>query len=218
MDLRNKKYILWDHDGVLVDTEKWYFEATRKALAELGIQVPLSLYLTFMEEGRSLWTLAAEHGIPQRAIEKHKARRNACYQGYLQKKNIEIPWVIRALEKLSRHFAMAIVTTSKKEDFELIHRGRQIVRYMDFVLTVEDYAKAKPDPEPYMAALRRYRAVPEEAVVIEDSGRGLKSAVAAGIDCIIVENAFTRTHDFSSAAATLRNLDELCGLLLEGTG
>ena len=48
MDLRVKKYILWDHDGVLVDTEKWYYEATQKALAEIGIEVPPGLYLHYM--------------------------------------------------------------------------------------------------------------------------------------------------------------------------
>ncbi len=85
---------------------------------------------------------------------------------------------------------------------------------MDFVLTVEDYGSAKPDPEPYLAALHKYGAVPEEALVIEDSGRGLKSAVAAGIDCIIVENAFTSTHDFTSAKMLLKSLSELIKILI----
>ena len=56
---------------------------------------------------------------------------------------------------------MAIVTTSKRRDFELIHRERPIIRYMDFVLTIEDYSRAKPDPEPYLTALKRFRARPD---------------------------------------------------------
>ena len=109
---------------------------------------------------------------------------------------------------------MAIVTTSKRKDFELIHKDRPIVKFMDFVLTVEDYGNAKPDPEPYLTALQKYRAIPEEALVIEDSGRGLKSAVAAGIDCVIVENAFTITHDFTSAKMVLKSLSELIKILI----
>jgi beta-phosphoglucomutase-like phosphatase (HAD superfamily) len=85
---------------------------------------------------------------------------------------------------------------------------------MDFVLTLEDYHKAKPDPEPYLAALRKYNAVKEEAVIIEDSGRGLKAAVAAGIDCIVVENAFTITHDFTDAMMILKSISELEKVLI----
>jgi beta-phosphoglucomutase-like phosphatase (HAD superfamily) len=103
--------------------------------------------------------------------------------------------------------------TSKREDFELIHRGRSILKYMDFVLTVEDYSRAKPDPEPYLTALRRFCALPREAVAVEDSARGLKSAVSAGIDCIIVENEFTHTHDFSVAAAKVGSIRDLTILL-----
>lgn len=47
-----KRYILWDHDGVLVDTEPLYYEATRDALALLGLDLPLEDYLADMGEGR----------------------------------------------------------------------------------------------------------------------------------------------------------------------
>ncbi len=52
--MKSKKYILWDHDGVLVDTELWYYEATCKALAELGIFVDKTVYLDYMLDGKSL--------------------------------------------------------------------------------------------------------------------------------------------------------------------
>jgi len=85
---------------------------------------------------------------------------------------------------------------------------------MDFVLTVEDYTHAKPDPEPYLTAIQRYGAITEEALVIEDSGRGLRSALAAGLDCIIVKNSFTQSHDFSSAKIVLKSLSELIKILI----
>ena len=212
--MKNKKYILWDHDGVLVDTELWYFEASCKALAELGIIVDKKDYLVYMQDGKSLWSIAYEKGIPERTISEQRKKRDAYYQGFLLNENIEIPGVEEALAALGGRFSMAIVTTSKWKDFELIHKDRSIVKFMDFVLTVEDYSNAKPDPEPYLTALQKYGAIPEEAVVIEDSGRGLKSAVAAGIDCIIVENAFTKSHDFSNAKMVLKSLSELVEILI----
>jgi HAD superfamily hydrolase (TIGR01509 family) len=128
--------------------------------------------------------------------------------------NIEIPGVEKTLATLCKEYSMAIVTTSKRKDFELIHKNRSIVKFMDFVLTVEDYSNAKPDPEPYLAALQKYGAITEEALIIEDSGRGLKSAVAAGIDCIIVENEFTSTHDFADAEMVLKSISELIKILI----
>ena len=212
--MKSKKYILWDHDGVLVDTEQWYYEANCKALEELGIIVDKAVYLDFMQDGKSLWSFAYEEGFPEKTISEQRKKRDAYYQDFLLNENIEIPGVEETLATLCKVFSMAIVTTSKRKDFDLIHKDRSIVKFMDFVLTVEDYGSAKPDPEPYLAALQKYGAIPEEALVIEDSGRGLKSAVAAGIDCIIVENAFTSTHDFTSAKMVLKSLSELIKILI----
>lgn len=212
--MKGKKFILWDHDGVLVDTEQWYFKANCKALAELGIMVDKAVYLDYMQDGKSMWSLAYDKGFTEEMIIRQRRKRNLYYHEYLTSEDIEIPGVEAALEKLGKDFSMAIVTTSKRKDFELIHQHRSIVGFMDFVLTLEDYSHAKPHPEPYLAALHRYGAGPEEAVVIEDSGRGLKAAVAAGIDCIIIENEFTRTHDFTKANLILKSISELERILL----
>ncbi|MEP6816149.1 MAG: HAD family hydrolase [Marmoricola sp.] len=109
---------------------------------------------------------------------------------------------------------MAIVTTAKRADFELIHQDRQITPYMDFVLVREDYTLAKPDPEPYLTGWKRFGAAKEEALVVEDSSRGLSSAVAAGIDCAIVYNDFTKSHDFSHARYHIEALAELKDIVL----
>ena len=109
---------------------------------------------------------------------------------------------------------MAIVTTAKRADFELIHEKRQIGQFMDFVLVREDYVLAKPHPEPYLTGLRRLGARAGETLVVEDSSRGLQSAVAAGIDCVIVHNDFTAGHDFSAAGHRIDTLIELRDIIL----
>lgn len=109
---------------------------------------------------------------------------------------------------------MAIVTTAKRADFELIHENRHIRQFMDFVLVREDYRHAKPHPEPYLTALGRFGGAKAEALVVEDSARGLSSAVAAGIDCAIVHNAFTQGQDFSQATYRIKTLRDLKNLVL----
>lgn len=209
-----KKYILFDHDGVLVDTEHWYYKAGERALAEIGLLLDPDQYLLDMSQGAGTWAQAKAAGVDDRTIDRLREVRNAYYQEYLRTEAIEINGVVETLAELSHHVRMAIVTTAKREDFELIHQGRNIRQYMDFVLVRDDYTHAKPDPEPYLTALNRFGAPNEEALVVEDSSRGLRSAVAAGIDCAIVYNEFTKSHDFSQAHHRIRTLAELKDIIL----
>ena len=208
-----KKYILWDNDGVLVDTEHWYFTATRRALAELDFVLEKETYLQRMVRGESSWELAIAAGIdPEQAVQKRR-QRDIYYQEYLQREDIEIPGVEPVLKALANTHNMAIITTSKRADFEIIHGKRNIVAYMDFVLAREDYDNSKPDPEPYLTGLTRFGARAEDCLVVEDSQRGLQAALAAGIDCAIVHNGFTASHDFTGARYRLESIAELPGLL-----
>ena len=204
-----KKFILFDNDGVLVETEYWYYLANKQALASLGVDLPRDRYLANMAEGISPWELAQAAGIHQAAIQSSRELRNRYYQESLRKEDIEIDGVLDTIAELSEHYRMAIITTAKRPDFELIHQDRRILEYMEFCLTVEDYSQAKPHPEPYLAGLSRFGAIPAETVVVEDSARGLKSAVAAGIECIVVDNAFTAGQDFSVATKKIPSFREL---------
>jgi len=204
-----KKYILFDHDGVLVDTEFWYYKAAERALADIGFALDKQQYLRDMTQGLGSWVQAKAAGIDEQTLSTRRVVRDAYYQEYLRTEAIEIEGVVEALAELSRYARMAIVTTAKRTDFELIHEKRQIRQFMDFVLVREDYELAKPHPEPYLTALRRFGASKEEALVVEDSARGLSSAVAAGIDCVIVYNDFMKANDFSQASY---RIDTLIGL------
>ena len=126
---------------------------------------------------------------------------------------IEIDGVVEALAELSKVARMAIVTTAKRVDFEIIHANRQIRQFMDFVLVREDYEHAKPHPESYLAGLKRFGATKKETLVVEDSSRGLKSAVAAGIDCVVVHNNFTQSQDFSKASYRINMLREFSDII-----
>lgn len=208
-----KKYILFDHDGVLVDTEFWYYKAGERALAEIGFTVDKDQYLRDMNQGLGTWAQALAAGIDEQSISRQRAARDKYYQEYLRTEAIEIDGVVEALAELSQHVRMAIVTTAKRADFEIIHEKRHIRQFMDFVLVREDYTLAKPHPEPYLTGLKRFGASREETLVVEDSSRGLNSAVAAGIDCAIVHNEFTKAQDFSQASYRIGTLIELKGIV-----
>lgn len=209
-----KKCLLFDHDGVLVDTEFWYYKAGERALADIGLTLDKDQYLRGMSQGLGTWAQARAAGIDERTISQQREVRNDYYQEYLRTEAIEIDGVVDALAELSKLVRMAIVTTARRADFDIIHEGRQVIKFMDFVLAREDYKLAKPHPEPYLAGLKRLGATKEETLVVEDSARGLSSAVAAGVECAIVYNDFTKTQDFSQASYRIDALIELREIIL----
>lgn len=203
------QHLLFDNDGVLVETEAWYFKANQEILKSLGLTLHEEDYLHIMARGGTAWEIAFEAGFSKHAVDMARNKRDTLYQHYLQTKDIEIPGVKKILTQLQKTHTMGIVTTSRRVDFELIHKKRGITDFMEFVLCVEDYARAKPQPDPYLKGLECLNTSNKDTLVIEDSQRGLSSAVAANIDCAIVQNDFTRTHDFSTATYFIQNLEEL---------
>lgn len=208
-----KECILFDNDGVLVETELWYFRANEKAMNELGVTLELDYYLELMKHGGNWWDLALAKGVTMDMINQARERRSRYYRHYLQTENIMIPEVNEIIEELSHRYRMGIVTTSRRIDFELIHHEKTITRFMEFVLCEEDYPRAKPHPDPYLKGLEYMNVHPDKAIVVEDSQRGLSSALAAGIECVVVKNNFTASHDFTKATYRIDALRDLITLL-----
>ncbi|MCJ8327746.1 MAG: HAD family phosphatase [Campylobacterales bacterium] len=208
-----KKFILFDNDGVLVETEVWYYEANKIILKTLGLDLELPYYLKIMADGGNAWQLAYENGISEETIIPYRHKRDIIYQDFIRNKNIEIPKVKEILTNLQKKYKMAIITTSRRSDFDLIHKKRGIVDFMEFSLCVEEYKRAKPYPDPYLAGIKKLNARKDETIIIEDSQRGLTSAYNAEIECAIVKNEFTKTHDFSNASYFIDQLEDLESLL-----
>ena len=208
-----KKYILFDNDGVLVETEKYYFLATQKALAEYGVTLSLEYYQTIMPKAITAWHLMTDRGLSQDKVSEARALRNIYYQEYLRAQPLYIDGVEEVLRELSNAYKMAIITTSRRPDFEIIHQDKRLTQYMEFVLCEEDYPRAKPFPDPYLKGVDLLNAPKHETIIVEDSQRGLTSAVNAQIECAIVHNDFTSSHDFSKATYKIKSLKELIELL-----
>jgi HAD superfamily hydrolase (TIGR01509 family) len=211
-----KKYILFDNDGVLIETEMWYYQSSKRALKEFfDLELTFDRYMQIMEKGQRAWVIAEEIGISEDEIVIARKKRDQYYQEYIKTKDITIDGVVDTLAKLSRDYKMGIVTTSRRVDFELAHKNRGIIEFMEFVLCVEDYPRSKPHPDPYLKGMDLFGATKDECIVVEDSKRGLSSAVNAGIECVIVHNEFTKTHDLSDATYKIDKIDRLDSLLKE---
>ncbi len=207
--------ILWDHDGVLVDTEALYFRATREVLAQVGVDLTAEQYRQFLlVESRGAWHLAEERGVSEAEVKQLQRERNARYLQLVSEGDVVVPGAIALLEHLRPHYRMAIVTSCRREHFDAIHRHTGIPDLVEFVLAREDYGESKPDPEPYLAAVARMGVAKRDCVVVEDSLRGLMAAKAAGLTCWIVHSAMTAGLSFDGADRQFETLAEVGEALL----
>ncbi|HEY6953486.1 MAG TPA: HAD family phosphatase [Bacteroidota bacterium] len=204
------KAILWDNDGILVDTERLYFRATQQTLATVGVHLTEEMYQDlFLVKAKGAWHLAEAKGIPKEDLDRLRADRGRLYLSMLEKGVKSIEGVEEVLRTLHGKYFMGVVTSSHREHFEAIHRSTGLMKYFSFALTSEDYEKFKPDPEPYLMAIRKSGFSANECVAIEDSERGLTSATGAGLRCFVIPTAMTRSQKFKGAYKILQSVREI---------
>jgi len=210
------KAIFWDNDGVLVDTERLYFQATQETLESVGVVLDQDRYVEFfLRQGRGAWHLLEERGVSAADIERLRHRRNDLYSELLDREACAIEGVSGTLEALHRKYVMGVVTSSRRDHFDIIHSRCNLLQFFDFVLTAADFDRVKPHPDPYLLAIDKSGAGKDECIAIEDSERGLQAATEAGIRCIVIPTALTRGGDFSRAYCVLDSVTEVPRILSE---
>jgi HAD superfamily hydrolase (TIGR01509 family) len=207
------KAIFWDNDGILVDTEKLYYKASKLTFTKIGIDLTDQMYVEFfLKQSHGTWHLAKELGYSDETISELRRERNQLYGKLLETEIEIIDGAESVLKKLYGKVKMGIVTSSRKDHFEIIHKQTDFLKYFDFIVTSEDVKNTKPDPEPYIKALQLSGMKKEECIVIEDSERGLRAAIAAGLKCYIIPTELTKNSDFTSAEKILDNIKLILSL------
>ena len=196
------KAVLWDNDGVLVDTETLFFEITQAAFTRLGLTLTKEIWGgRYLSEGRPSREIAAELGGNAERIGPVLEERNKQHRHILARPAVIRPQVPQTLEALTGHVRLAIVTGCDREQLDLVHQSTGLLAFFEVIITSDDCAHAKPHPELYLAALKAMKLKPHECIAIEDSPRGLASARAAGIPCIVVPTELSEGLNFEGALA-----------------
>jgi HAD superfamily hydrolase (TIGR01509 family) len=202
--------VLFDNDGVLVDTEERHFQASREVLATRGVALTKEYFIAHcLNRGESMIELARGPGCDDAELARLREARNARYTELVAARPCVIAGVPEVLAQLRGRVRMGVVTSSLKVHFDVIHAASGLRPFFEFVLTREDYARAKPHPDAYRAALQRFRLRPEECVVVEDTERGLAAARGAGLRCLVIPHGLTRGGEFPGAYKVLADIREL---------
>lgn len=209
--------ILWDNDGVLVDTEQLFFTANKELLNSYGLDLSEDDYFNwYLIRNIGSWHLFEKIGFSEAQLPEIRQKRNELYNRKLvAAENLAIEGIEPILHSLHNKLPMGIVTSAYRQHFETIHARLNLLDFFDFVLTNEDYQGSKPAPAPYLCGLNRLVVSAEQCMVVEDSPRGLAAAQAAGIRCIVLRHALMKDHDFSGAYRVVDTVDELGQALAE---
>ena len=204
------KAILFDSDGVLVDTERLFFEATRDAFQAEGVDLsPEQWARWFLSEGKRSTEIALLLGMPSARIEKVIENRFERFWNRVDQGVAVNPGILETLNQLAPSFRLAIVTGATKSHFDRVHQTTGILHYFETVVTYDDCEHVKPHPQAYLIALQRLGLQADECVAIEDSPRGATAALAAGLRCFVLPTALTDLSLCPPGCVILDNISHL---------
>ena len=187
--------VIFDMDGVLLDSEPYICEAACRMFAERGLQVQPEDFLPFVGAGENRFVggVAEKYGHPV-DIEEVKARTYAIYLDIIRGRLEPLPGVLAFIDKcraMNKKLALATSADRIKADGNLREIGLPAETF-EAVVTGEDVVHKKPDPEIFLSAAEKLSLDPARCLVVEDAVNGVQAAKAAGSRCLALTTSFSR--------------------------
>jgi HAD superfamily hydrolase (TIGR01509 family) len=203
--------LIFDFDGLIVDTETPEVDTWREVFLEHGVEFPDSYWMScigrgadqIMETPGQLLERCCGRSLPVAEIASEHHRR-VMERIHRQPPRPGIPELLADARAEGLRLAVA---SSSKHDWVDRHLHRLgLFSYFDFTVCADDVPRAKPFPDLYLAASERLKVTKEESMALEDSPNGITAARAAGIFVTVVPNPLTAQMDVSHASARLESL------------
>ena len=210
---RQIKALIFDFDGLIIDTEIPDYASWQAVYAQYGQALPVAMW------GQIVGGTGASDFDPHRYLEELSGQsldreevwinRRTAYLDSVAEQPI-LPGVKDYLDGAKDRGLKLAVASSSPDNWVSGHLTRLcLIDYFDAIKTADDVARTKPDPELYLAALAALDVAAAEAVVFEDSGNGVRAAKAAGIYTVAVPNGLTAQLTIEGADLRLNSLAEL---------
>ena len=206
--------VVFDFDGVLVDTEAMHLAAFQEVFAARGW--PLDAREYFGEylgyDDRALVRLYGarhERAIEAADVETLVARKADVFQQRVAGGQVLYPQARDAVRRLGERFPLAVATGSFRDEVVAILTAAGLIDAFSAVVAADDVARPKPAPDTYAAAVARIGVEPARAVAIEDSAGGLSSARAAGLRTIGLTTTSHQSRLAPHADVVLASLDDV---------
>ncbi len=206
------KALVFDFDGLIVDTEVPIFRAWQRIYREHGQELPLEQWLTIIGTASGPFDpvidLAKKTGA-KLDEEELKALEVLYYQEATALQQL-LPGVVDYLVAGRKLGLKTAVASSSSRKWVMDHLDRfGIGGHFDAIVCREDVKRTKPDPDLYLTALQRLEVSQPEAIAFEDSSNGVRAAKAAGLFCVVVPNVLTADLDLAQADLRLLTLEAM---------
>ena len=207
------KTVIFDMDGVIVDTEPVHYYAYHQHFKQLGIDISDEMYATFTGNSTKnvYQRIKDTFGLPHEVQALVQGKRDLFNQAFDTKEDLDLLAGVRNLiEDLHQNKVQLILATSSaKVTINRIFTRFELFPYFSHIVSGEDFPKSKPDPSIFIHAASLSDAPKENCVVIEDSTNGIKAAKSAGLYCFGYDSEHSKLQDLSLADNIIKHFDEV---------
>ena len=200
------KAIIFDCDGVIVDSEPHHMKAFQQVLAEEGITLTeeeyFAKYLAMDDKGCFETALAAhQRPVDKTILKKLIIRKMALYRALSQQALFLYPGVVDFVKKAQGLYRLAIASGAFRGEIKFALDKGGMRSAFPVIVSAQDVRNGKPHPEAFLTALAKLNELPpvpnppiapSECVVIEDSLHGVEAARMAGMKCLAVTNSYSK--------------------------
>ncbi|MBM3284657.1 MAG: HAD family phosphatase [Candidatus Aminicenantes bacterium] len=203
------KALIFDMDGLMIDSERLYFEVERAIARRYDKEVKDEILWRMM--GRrpieGLTIFVRELGLPLEPAEAVNLR-NDLMREKMKRDLRPMPGLFHIIDCFYGRLKLAVSTAAPREFLDIAVDKLGIREKFDVLQASDDVRSGKPDPEIFLKACDKLKVAPEEAIVLEDSENGVIAGKRAGCTVIAVPSEYTRGQDFSQADCVAADLFE----------
>lgn len=214
--------IVFDFDGVLVDSEPLHLRAYQDVLEPLGVSLPreeyYASYLGYDDEG-AFRAIAEARRLPldARQVRDLIAAKARVYDGIISSGDVFYPGATACVARLAASYPLGIASGAQRHEIETLLAAQNLSQHFRFIVASGETAASKPAPDPYQRAAELHGVAPQACLAVEDSRWGIVSAKAAGMWCIGITNTYP-VAELLEADAIVSSLDEVTPALIATLG
>jgi beta-phosphoglucomutase family hydrolase len=204
--------VIFDLDGVLIDSEPLHCMADNQLLKDLGIETPAKYFDRFTGwTDSAMWEAIKDDYLISKSIDELKRLQVPIKLELLREGGFKaIPGTFDLLERIKKvHMPIAIASSSPRIFIEAVLEKIGIQQYFTIIVSGEEVERSKPEPDIFLKAARLLNINPFECLVVEDSKSGAIAAKKAGMKCIGYQNINSGEQDLSQADYIVSDLKEI---------
>jgi HAD superfamily hydrolase (TIGR01509 family) len=206
------KAVIFDMDGVIVDSEIRWKETKEKGLAHMTPQITKeeTKHITGLNASDSYDYISKRHKMTLSKEDYLKQCDERAKQVYLEKCQL-LPKIIETFERIKeKNIPMAVASSSPMSWVNMTMDRFELRKYFEHIVSAEIIdGPSKPHPDIYLFTAKKLGFDPKDCIAIEDSSHGVQAATSAGVFCYGLKNGFNEDQDLSKADKIIKSFDEI---------